>query len=310
MEYKYRKLKSSDLTRITKLIDLCFGLKAKDKKKYVKWKLFQPKNKKIIAYGAFSGKNLVSFYSNKEIAVVKGKNEYKAAVCLDMATHPDHRRKGLISALSKRTYEDINRRVYDFSFGFSNGSGVNVDKYASDYGYKIVGQFHTYRRLVLPTFAKELMGVEKVSKVKVHGKYCGDMYQISPSQDHISWRYLKNAAHSEYEYYKISKNNNLSGYSIVQRDKYKAGILKILCTDPEEVEYTLKSTLHALAMDKARVATITVLPNSFWKQILLKNSFIRAMKKEEYYFTLFPHKPNSAGMLDNEKWLLMGVDLV
>lgn len=310
MVYSFRKLSFTHLDQITRLIDKCFILKSYDKKGFIKWKFFSPDKSMLTAFGVFLNGELISFYSNKEMPVVKEDQVYKSAVCLDMATHPDFRRQGLISALAKKTYSKIKKESYAFSFGFSNGSGINVDKNAKDYGYKIVGQFRTFRKIILPLPTKEKLTVSEIDapSIKKLNNY-SNYYQIFLSQEYLDWRFKFNPAH-EYSYIKVCEKDTILGYSIIKKSKYKVGIYKVIEVSPGAFEQVFSGTIDLLQKQKVRLVTVTILPNKFWLKILNKKRFIKARRKNDYYLTVFPHKLADKSLLDKENWILMGGDLI
>lgn len=310
MEYNFRKIEFHDRKKLTKLIDTSFGLKTIHKLSLVDWKFFSPLKTDLCAYGAFSGKGeLVSFYSDKNIPIKFSDRVFKTAICLDMCTHPDHRRKGLITKLSKLVYRDLRRYEYDFSFGFSNENGIKVDKYASDYGYKIVGQFETFRKVLF--FPKKVSGfvIKKARTIKNHGgkiKY----FQIDANTDYLKWRYLSKFKLKNYFIYNVYKDKKIVGTLIASENRRSIGLLKIV-VDKEENFKTVIEVASSYFFKQGKIyLTVTVLTNKFWKELFRKTGFLPYKQKENYYLTVLSHKYNDKNLLDPNSWLLMGGDLM
>lgn len=310
MEYSIRKITKSNINELSLLIDKTFNLKTNHKKKLVDWKFFEPNNKYLYAYGAYDGKNLVSFYSDKVMLTTNGKKKYKSTICLDMCTHPDYRRKGLITLLSKSVYKKIKEGDFDFSFGFSNENGVKVDKYSKNYGYSVIGQFKTLRKLLIPKFNKSRLKVDELSDLQELRKLVVKNYlQILPNQEYLNWRFKDNSFLKKCRYLKISNGTSDIGYAIVEHKKRGVGILKIIASTSKDYKNIINAISTYYSRKGKIYISITILPNNFWKNLLEKAKFLPFVKNEKYFFTVYPHKKINK-VNSPENWILMGGDIL
>lgn len=316
MEYRYKKYSPPYLSSLTTLLDNSFSIENKNKKGLISWKYFDEYlNDKTITYIAIDNKHMVvSHYANLPIGVMRRKKEYNAMICTDMCTAIDHRGKGLISQLSSRVYKDVTSKGYDFSVGFSNDDGIKVDKYASNYGYKIVGRFVRYFKVVVYRKKISLRLDKTTGFTKDLYNKSSEFYKIKKDNHYLTWRYIKKP-NNEYDIYNIIQDEEIVGYVVLRFVQYKCYIYDLVTkTDEKSLMITVLRSIENKAMDLGiRIIIYNVLDNSYWMNLFNRYKYF---KKEtnlvNYYLTIKIHnqKVNSEQLLNKENWLIMNGDIL
>lgn len=121
------------------LLATCFGREAADMVALLRH--FEP-GRRLLAWGAWDGGRLAAQYSCllTEIRVAEAAPPVLAGMSINMAVHPDYRRRGLVKRLAAPVYDAVRWRGGVAGVGFSNAAGVKVDRHSSGYGYRVVGQ--------------------------------------------------------------------------------------------------------------------------------------------------------------------------
>lgn len=310
--YTFSPLSKRNHPQIVKLLADAFTMKAREKSQFVSWKLWgnlKGPAANLVAYGAYDGKNLVSFYCNKHFPLVYKKTIMKSGICLDMATDPAHRGKGLISQLSKRVYAQRQTDHFVFSFGFSNAQGVKVDKYASGYGYSVIGKFKRYVALSRP---KQSQYIWEHTDTLVDSKYAPSLLHVPYTTQFLQWRY-SNHPSNQYLYVNYMVKNQLTAQVIIKRGGWWLDVVNII--PHRSVGYAeILSALRGLAWSTRRFGVkLSVLPNAHWEQSLGRAGYHPFQLHEtEYYLTVkaLGKPPQKFDIFDADNWLLMSGDIL
>lgn len=316
MDYKLTKYSTSYQTALTTLLNNSFHIENKDKKRLVLWKYFDNYlgNKTITYIALDEERNVVGHYTNLPIGVTYLGKTYRCMICTDMCTDIQHRGKGLITKLSAKVYNEVRKNNYDFSIGFSNDDGVQVDKHSNSYGYVIVGKFVRYFKIVV--YRKNISyKLEKTNTLDKdyyshHSKYL----RIKKDHDFLYWRYLKKP-NREYEIYNIKENNKIIGYVILRFLKFKCYIYDIITeNDNKKHMITVLRSIENKALEhNVRLIIYNVLENKYWQSLFNKYKYFKkANNNVNYYLTIKIHndKVPKDIILDHEHWLLMNGDIL
>ena len=317
-EYRFIRVKKSHLNLLISLLDDVFQIKNKDKKALITWKYYSSYLENgIFEYGAFTKTNgvlkMVSHYCGLPVRITDGKNNYRSTICVDMATHPKHRGRGLISTLSKLTYKDVSNKKIRFSIGFSNEEGVKVDIHSKGYGYQLVGKFKSYS-CVLTKKKKTESELQKISEFRSNFKYGQDgFFSLSKSRDYLNWRYKENP-NNLFSFYEILAGGKFAGYVVLKNSGIKIHVIDIVTKfSVKNIKDVIKS-INNLAIDNGkRLVTYSVLDNKLWRQVFSKSlTFGRNSKKNSYYLTVKIHDnfSKSPDLLDRETWLCFVGDIL
>ncbi len=312
MEYNFLAYSEKYFTSLVHLLDICFSIKAPDKEALVNWKLFSKLRGEPIVYIATSKDAVIGTYTSIPWLLKFDDQTFKATTCIDMATHPDHRRQGIIKKLSELTYKEVSNKDYVCSFGYSNESGVQVDLNADGYGYYVVGKFEKlYKPIVrhkeTKFLAKQVNSFQNLDLSSI--KY----FQILKDQDYLNWRYLQKP-NNDYKVYEVNSNDNLIGYIVLRIRNSNCYVYDIISTNMDTK--TLKAILDLvenIALSQGcRVAIYNILMNAFWEKVFSKKYIKLPSNKNKYYFTLKIHKDKfeKGIILDKENWLLTTGDIV
>ena len=163
-----------------------------------RWKYTSPffcgKEKIMIAV---ENNTLCSFVCFSPIQISKNNTQTEFYVCSVQATHVEHRRKGLVSTLTKKIEDSLSRdQKY---IGFSNKNGVSIDKYSSTIGYEILGAF-TRSIIFAPLSLFQRSNIQLVRiELQDISHIISEKYGIYYSPEYINWKYIQNIKH-QYRY--------------------------------------------------------------------------------------------------------------
>lgn len=316
MKFKIVKYSPIFLSFLTKLLTQSFSIKNKDKTGLIQWKYFDSffKNKSVTYIALDNHNNVVGHYSSMPITIQSGKTTYKATLSTDAATDVNHRGKGIMSELANKLYNDLRTQGYEFSFGFPNKTGVVMDKYSKNYGYKVVGIFAGYLKFVItrkktPHTLTKINSPDSLKDIEYASEnYC----TIKKDKAYLTWRYLKKP-NNEYEIYRIDHSKNIVGYAILRFTKRKAYIYDIV-TNRNEIS-DMKSILHSIenkALDRnVRLVIYNVLDNEYWKKLFRFPYLKKVNNRNNYYFSVHIHDNRfNPSVTNKERWLLMSGDIL
>lgn len=317
MDYKFQKYSSDYLPSFTELLDKSFDIENKDKQALIQWKLFDNyHNGKTITYIALDKEdNVVGQYTNLPVKIAYGDKIYNSMICVDMATDINHRGKGLITKLSQYVYQEVVGNKYDLTIGFSNDDGLKVDKNASNYGYKIVGRFVRYFKIVVyrKNIKSKIVLTDHFETSSEFGNKA-NFLRIYKDYYYLTWRYLSKP-NSEYSIYQIVQNEIAVGYVVLRFKGNKCYIYDILVNNISKKEMiTVLRSIENKALDKGiRIIVYNVLDNNFWKSLFNRYKYFKKTNnKINYYLTVKIHNPSLLPefILDKENWLLMNGDIL
>lgn len=309
--YQFRQITPADLGPLTKLLDICFKIKNPNKKELIKWKFFDQKFlQSACLFGAFINDRLVSIYTNKQVPLSDRSDDYLAGLCLDMATDPEHRGKKLISRLSKIVYLSRQKDQFDISIGFSNESGVMVDKYSSGYGYSIVGQFSRYISISTPQ--RSAYQLRPTQELKSWSRL--SLLHFSQNKYYLEWRYLRKPGNKYQILDVVNPTGKVVAQAIIIEFKSKIEIFKITTDQLDNIQFVLQSLRHYAFSLKKTTVVIRVLPNNFWKRTLRKSHFLPLnLASTDYYLTVKPLSDKiykKTNFTNPESWFMMGGDIL
>jgi predicted acetyltransferase len=294
MEYKFIRFSNSYLLSLTKLLTKTFSIENDDKKALIQWKYFDPffKGKSITYIALDKNNNVVGHYSTMPITIERGTKKFQSTLSTDAATDPDHRGLGIMSKLSKKLYDDVASKGYDFSFGYPNEVGVVMDKYSKNYGYQVVGKFVRYFKLAF--FRKQipysLVKVESQNEL-INPVIIPDSYfKVKKDSDYIMWRYLKKP-NREYTVYKIEKNNKTVGYAVLKLTKFKCYIYDITADykDTRSMKKILQSIENKALEHGVKLLIYNVLENTYWNNLFGFKYLKKGKFHTNYYFSIHLH---------------------
>lgn len=315
MEYKILLYHKKYFHSFSDLLINNFKFDNTDKEKAIYWKFFDAiHNNNSVTYIATDKKHVIAQYTNLPYLVCRKKTVYASMLCADMTTHEKYRGQGLISILSKKVYAVVQSKNVPFTIGFSNDSGVKVDKYSKGYGYVIVGNFVRYFKLLVFTkkSAISLVPTRTFSKSWkcTHSSY----FKIDKSLPFLTYRYIKKP-NNTYDLYELQKDSTPIGYVVIRKKRSIAYLYDLILTS-----YNLKSVSDAVSAveyhmkkDKMRIFIMNVLDNPFWQELARKHHLAkRKRNKVNHHLTIKIHGKiiNKETIYNKDNWFLMGGDIL
>lgn len=296
-----KEFNNSYLNQAISLLNTCFPKKQVSEKSFI-WKHYDIffNNKTISMIATDSGK-ICSLVCFTPVLIAKGKivcqNFYSCAV---QATHPNYRRQGIISGLTKLAEKRIGSSVS--YIGFSNNNGIKIDKFSKKINYKILGQMNTRYVLSLPY--KTSLVIKKTDKISWQKNECSNFFALFKNDEYLNWRYAQNPKNN-YKYFKILKDKDIIGYIIYKNDKIKYEVTDLLLKNYDAKLYN--EAIRSFAEFSLRQGKILVsyscLENKFWQECFPILSF---KNKISVYFTI---KTANTCLLNLDNWIIQGGDI-
>ncbi len=305
-----KKFSKKYLASLTTLLNDSFKIETTNKEKLVDWKYFDKYlNDKTITYIVIDDTDsVVSHYTNIPITV-SADRKYKAMVCTDMCTDPKFRGLGLISQLSSQVYSEVRKQEYDFSIGFSNDQGIQVDKHSDKYGYQIIGRFVRYFKFVLFSTNARYKLEKNINIVEFEDN--SSYYKIFKSPDYITWRYIRKP-NNDYEIFDIKDGEKTIGLVVLRFKNYKCYVYDIISNPNYDIKKIMQA-IDNLAMQRAAPLIIyNVLDNNYWKKVFGMFYFKKTYNHTNYYLTIKIHNKNvdEQKLINKENWLVMNGDIL
>ncbi len=314
MPYKTIPYTPRYLPQLIQLLDDAFVLRTTQKEALIRWKFFSPSFEgQGVTYLALNeADQVVAQYTNIPTKIRQGETRLSASVCIDMATHRHHRRRGLISLLAERVYEQVRLQGKALSIGFSNDAGVNVDKHASAYGYRIVGRFARYYGWCRRSAHSGLPLKRADAFLDVPRQGMADVFlHVEKDAAYLTWRYLHKPG-AAYESYSFAKEG-LSGYAVLVFSGYRCYVHDLITNAKREEWGTIVTAIENLAAERgARVMIFHVLDNTFWRTLLGRRYLRRPKSRQNTYLTVKTHDVAAIrrDVCEKDAWLVMNGDIL
>lgn len=317
MEYKLVRYSDKYIQPLTTLLDSSFAIKNKEKRELVRWKMFGSYSQlKTITYLALDKSGtVVAQYTNFPVGMGREDKKYKGMICMDMTTHSAHRGKGLITALAGKVYEQVRKNGFDFTIGFSNDAGVQVDKNSRNYGYNVVGKFARYFKIAV--FRKEAeWNLSLTDDFDNHWQQDkkSEYFRYLKNYDYLKWRY-KDKPNNDYLIYKLEKNGKIGGYVVLKCINKRCYVCDILIGDNSfsQIKPVLRAVENLAFKKGCYIVIYNVLDNKYWQKLFKQNYYWRkTLNKDNYYLTIKIHnqKLDRDLILDKNNWWLINGDIL
>lgn len=291
----------SSLGQVVELLNICFPEKKVTERSFL-WKHYDGFfNGKTTGMIATDGEKICSFVCFTPTIIAKNKNiNQNFYSCAVQATHPNYRRQGIVSCLTQQIEKKIGPNVS--YIGFSNNSGLKIDKFSKKISYNILGRMATQYVFSLPY--RTNLNIKKTNSISLKNIELSNYFSIIKDDKYLNWRYARNPK-NKYEYVKILKNEEIIGYIIYKENRLKYEVIDLLLknNDPELYNEVIRSFAgYSLNQGKILVS-YSYLQNKFWRK-----SFPTASIKNniDIYFTIKAKDPDLSN-LDN--WIIQGGDI-
>jgi GNAT superfamily N-acetyltransferase len=295
----------------------CFPLRHEDALSTFRWKYLERKSV-WVAYGAFDGGNLAAYYGNLEVPLRENGEVFGAGLCLDMAVHPDYRGRGLVTLLAEKVYASL-PDTWLLSYGFSNKMGVRVDLKARGYGYTVLGEMSTFRKMVRRNISTECYSAAPARDYLLAEKQedLGKLLVDQPAV-YFDWRY-RGGPLDKGVLLSVGENEAMVAQAVVRKQGKTLSLLKIIGRKgffDEKVLPTVLGGIENYAIEeRCRWVNVCVLPNGLWRKTLGRTGYWRwPIRANPYYLTVKVHRGADerlrAKALTAEEWMVMGGDIM
>lgn len=299
MEYKVFDL--SLIEKVVGLLNLCFPKKNISAVSFV-WKhIDEFFNDKSLAMVAVDGDKVCAFVCFTPTVISRNDKKYENFYsCAVQATHPDYRRRGLVSDLTQLIEKRLGSEAQ--YLGFSNEDGVKIDKFSKKIAYEILGQMATKYFLSWPH--KTSLKVKSVKELPLKIAYNSARFGILKNREYLEWRYEKNSK-IRYKYLEVRKGAAIQGYIICKKHGIKYEVSELLLkNDSVELYKEAIKAFSGFSLSQGVVlASYSFLQNKFWSQVFPSGSLT---KKVAIYFTV---KTPNQDLKNSDNWIIQGGDI-
>jgi len=205
---------------------------------------------------------------------------------------------GLVTKLTQLCEDKLG---FDSNYlGFSNESGVNIDRHSQKINYQIVGQLSRRYVLSLPQLSTLTFSL---TDMLPDTRWESSNYYIDKSADYLDWRYGHNPK-NKYHYYSIHQNKNLVGYIICTISVYRIEVIDIIFDQKIIPISEIISAFSGFAYKLRKpITTYTYLPNILWRQAF---PLLSLSKKLKIYLTI---KSKKTSFYNQNRWLIQAGDI-
>jgi GNAT superfamily N-acetyltransferase len=319
MAYKIIPYSPSYLASLTQLLGTTFGITAPHKSTAIDWKYHHPllPHPAIIHLALDHQDQVIGHYANLPITINQSTTYYKTAICTDMCTSPSHRGQGLISRLATATYRQVHAQRYDFTIGFSNHSGIKVDKYARNYGYHICATFQVYfKPIILPPQTDFSLHPTSIFQSLPDPSTANQHFlHITKDRNYLNWRYIHKPYH-DYQIFRLEKQQHTTSYAILKLQKRTCYLHDLILPDysPDCVQQALQAIEKYLYQHRIFILLINISYNSYWHNLLTKAHYLPIPYfSTSRYLTIKIHNPQllkHTPILDPQSWWLINGDIL
>lgn len=124
-QFKPISIDSETLTEIAQFLSACFPVTTKFTLNYLKW-LFKDNPFGIVqGFNAYFKDKLIAHHPTIPVSYIIEGELKLGLLTFNLATHPDHRGKGIFTELANRTYEMINSKNYSFAIAVANQNSTH-----------------------------------------------------------------------------------------------------------------------------------------------------------------------------------------
>lgn len=270
----------------------------------------------VEAWGAWDGARLVAQYSSliTHLHVPSEEQPIPTGFCVNMATHPDYRGKGLIKHVARPVYETLAGQGVMLGIGFSNAAGVQVDRHSEHYQYQVVGRMLPVMAVVpfFPRRSTELTFTDTLHDVPVPSPNGLIQFVATPSD--VVHRFAEHPFR-RYAYGIWREGDNVVGVVVFRRMKLAGipgvGLLAAYADHHDRISDLLRHWIRALPA--ARFVYALVSPRSTLRTTLEKTvgCLTLPVTRSPYYLTVKPLQDNvPKTLLDFAQWDCAGGDVL
>ncbi len=296
---KLRKYVDTDARSVVDLLNLCFPQKKITMDTFL-WKHFDGFfQNRSACYVAEDTQTICSFVCFTPMDIQLHHTTRRFYSCAVQATHPEYRRQGWVTQLTQLVEKELG--VNTEYIGFSNSDGVKIDINSKKINYAIVGQLYTR---YVPSFPNiPTIQIVKTNTPEVSFLDCPYLSVHKPDA-YISWRYGRNEK-GHYEYFSLSKNNQVIGSLICRTKKYRFEVKELLISSPHPEEYNeaIKSFANYSFFHGKFLVSYTYLDSVFWQHVFPTISRTRTIP---IFLTVKSTDPETK---NPDNWFIQGGDI-
>jgi hypothetical protein len=298
---EYRTFSAVYLKRVLALLQICFPENAIQEQSFL-WKHFDEFFRDAsVAMVALDGDAVCAFVCFSPVSIVQGTRHCGSVYrCAVQATHPNFRRRGIVRDLTLKIEEHLGPDTR--YIGFSNESGVKIDRHSKSIQYQIVGQIVTRYVLSFPYVSPLIIKASDTIPILSQGDSA--YFQLLKDSRYTDWRYRRNPKYN-YSYFSVLNRSGVVGCIVCKERPFLLEVVDLLLPKDDPVLYfdTIRA-FSAYAFRRMKfLISYSYLPNAFWSRSFPAMSL---MKKIGYYLTV---KASDKDLCDPERWIIQAGDI-
>jgi hypothetical protein len=303
----FRKYFPEDSERVVELLNKCLKRKENHKitKESFEWKHFDRFFRgRTVAFLAEAEEQIVSFVCFTPLAL---NNQEIFWNCNIQATDSKFRRKGLVTKLTKmceQNITEITQKSQNNFVGFSNEDGIKIDQNSKIINHAILGQFIQLKILPNPIniISKVLFKTNQNNLCTIDNEFSKSYLTWSKNKAYVKWKYENNP---KLIYTKLRFNSN---EIYLKKSRFAIEICDIISLDNTNTGDNVMNIIDFVRKEyPAKIITICYLDNQVTKSIFAQKPRLSICKKLPIYLTVLS---GDSVLLDNDKWLLFGGDII
>lgn len=276
----------------------------------------------VVAYGAWDGTRLVGQYSclKRSLRIPDHDQPVTVGMSLNMAVHPDFRGRGLIKQMAAPVYDALGSLGAVAGVGFSNASGVKVDRHSKGYGYSVVGQMMPSIRWLPPILSSKPSSVTLTNYLS--GVFNDSLFESIDSairfMHDMDWLCHRYDAHPSrrYQYGIWNEPDGSTTGIIVYREVKMAGVsgvsLLAAYARPDQIALLLREWALQIRRSGGRFIHVLTSEGSTLRAALKGIGIAMRIpySRSPSYLTVKPLTDAGAALLDFAAWDCAGGDIL
>lgn len=220
----------------------------------VRWRYLENPCKDLLFSAAIDNGKLVANSAASPCRLMNDGKVHKAALFVNLMTHPDYRRKNLYLTLENALYSQMKEKGYKCSIAFPNhiSNPITVKRLGRTTIYEIPTM-----ELKLTVFKKELVSADNVKEddaflLHYPGFINGSKkIYIMKNVEYLKWRYYKNPEHKYKNFVLADMNQNVSSYLICKEYEDKINIVDMSASCMEDLNILVSKAInYAFTLNK------------------------------------------------------------
>jgi len=243
---------------------------------------------------------IVGSHSIRPLLISVNNKEVLGGLTYNTMTHPEHRNKGIFTALATKTHEVAKRKKFKIILGFSNPASIYG--YTRKLGHKELGPINFLKinkigfdSQQLPIIRKHWFPKNLDNIIQSFQNKLRYSIMIKKNSKYVKWKYQKNP---ETFYYTCYKENEY--FFILKEYENSVHVIDYFCTEPNFLKILLTTALK-FSKKRSKMLTMWIPTNHYLMQLINKGDYEIMKQQQFFHITCFDKKLKSS-VLNFKNW--------